>query len=95
MTTETLERPLPLPQAVNLRGLFWFALAVLSALPLFWYGFGGLAQAWAKPEYSHGPVIPLLSFYMFLHEMKAVPPPAAPVTSSSTGSMSSAFAYFR
>lgn len=90
MTTETLDQPsLPgsrLPvQGLNLRGLFWFALAVLSALPLFWYGLGGLAAAWAKPEYSHGPVIPLLSFYMFLHEMKAVPPPLRPVTDRGPG----------
>ncbi len=79
MTTGILDKPLPVPQAVNWRGLFWFALAILSALPLFWYGLAGLAEAWARPEYSHGPVIPLLSFYMFLHEMKAVPPAAAPV----------------
>jgi len=55
-------------------GLLWLAAAVLAALPLFGYGLAGLAGAWARPEYSHGPVIPLLSFYMFLHEMKAVPP---------------------
>ncbi len=80
MTTGLLDKPLAVPQAVNWRGLFWFALAILSALPLFWYGLTGLAEAWARPEYSHGPVIPLLSFYMFLHEMKAVPPASAPVT---------------
>ncbi len=55
-------------------GLLWLAAAVLSALPLFGFGLAGLAAAWTRPEYSHGPVIPLLSFYMFLHEMKAVPP---------------------
>ena len=26
------------------RGLFWFALAVVSTLPLFWFGFAGLAH---------------------------------------------------
>ena len=55
-------------------GLLWLAAAVLSPLPLFGFGLAGLAAAWTRPEYSHGPVIPLLSFYMFLHEMKAVPP---------------------
>ena len=55
-------------------GLLWLAAAVLAALPLFGFGLAGLAQAWTRPEYSHGPVIPLLSFYMFLHQMKAVPP---------------------
>ena len=54
-------------------------LACLATLPLFWFGLVGLADAWSRPEFSHGPVIPLLSFYMFLREMKAVPPPTAPV----------------
>jgi exosortase D (VPLPA-CTERM-specific) len=61
-------------------GVAWFALAIVSTLPLFWFGFTGLASEWAKPEFSHGPIIPLLSFYMFLREMKFVPPPAGPVT---------------
>ena len=56
-------------------GLFWFVLAVVSALPLFWLGLTGLATEWARPEFSHGPVIPVLSFYLFLREMKFVPPP--------------------
>ena len=34
----------------------------------------------SRPEYSHGPVIPLLSFYMFLREMRDVPPATGPVT---------------
>ena len=66
--------------ALNPRGVAWLALAVLSTLPLFWFGFAGLATEWTRPEFSHGPVIPVLSFYMFLREMKFVPPPAAPVT---------------
>jgi exosortase D (VPLPA-CTERM-specific) len=60
-------------------GLFWFILAVLATLPLFWIGLAGLATEWQRPEFSHGPVIPLLSFYMFLRELKAVPPAEAPV----------------
>jgi exosortase D (VPLPA-CTERM-specific) len=59
-------------------GPAWLALAALAALPLFALGFRGLAEAWARPEFSHGPVIPVLSFYLFLHELKAVPP--APAT---------------
>ena len=58
----------------NPAGVFWLAFAVLATLPLFGFGLSGLAAAWTRPEYSHGPVIPVLSFYMFLHEMKAVPP---------------------
>lgn len=66
--------------AVSPAGVLWFLLAIVSALPLFWLGLTGLASEWARPEYSHGPVIPVLSFYMFLREMKFVPPPSAPVT---------------
>ena len=61
-------------------GVAWLVLAVVATLPLFRFGLAGLAEAWSKPEFSHGPVIPLLSFYLFLREMKAVPPPAGPVT---------------
>ena len=61
-------------------GAAWLAFAIVGTLPLFWFGLAGLADAWARPEFSHGPVIPVLSFYMFLREMKAVPPPAQPVT---------------
>lgn len=64
---------------INRAGLFWFCLAIVSTLPLFWFGLSGLAEAWSRPEYSHGPVIPILSFYMFLREMKAVPPAGRPV----------------
>jgi exosortase D (VPLPA-CTERM-specific) len=81
--TTTSEAAGRLPQgsmAVNPMGLFWFALAILSTLPLFWFGFEGLAEAWSRPEFSHGPVIPVLSFYMFLRELKFVPPATAPVT---------------
>jgi exosortase D (VPLPA-CTERM-specific) len=66
--------------AVNPAGLAWLALAVISTLPLFWFGLAGLASEWSRPEFSHGPVIPILSFYMFLRELKDVPPEATPVT---------------
>jgi exosortase D (VPLPA-CTERM-specific) len=63
---------------LGLAGPAWLALAVLATLPLFGLGLRGLAEAWARPEFSHGPVIPVLSFYLFLHELKRVPPaPAA------------------
>ncbi len=79
MTTQALKGSLR-TRELNLAGLFWLALAVLSTLPIFWYGLSGLASAWARPEFSHGPVIPCLSFYMFLRELKEVPPAARPVT---------------
>ena len=61
-------------------GFVWFALAVLASIALFWIGFEALGVAWATPEYSHGPLIPLLSLYLFLRQLRATPPPAAPPT---------------
>ncbi len=58
-------------------GPAWLALAIVATLPLFGFGLRGLAEAWSQPEFSHGPVIPLLSFYLFLHELKKVPPAEA------------------
>ena len=82
ITVHSQERGGGLPGglALNPAGLAWFVLAIVSALPLFWLGLTGLATEWARPEYSHGPVIPVLCFYMFLREMKFVPPPVQPVT---------------
>lgn len=67
--------------ALNPIGLGWFALLVLSALPVFWLGFGSLAAAWSTAEYSHGPIIPLVSLYLFLRELRHEGPvdPRAPV----------------
>ncbi|NVO25243.1 VPLPA-CTERM-specific exosortase XrtD [Donghicola mangrovi] len=53
---------------------FWcFLLLTLSAIPIFWPGFVDLIQAWARPEYSHGPLIPLISLYLFLRELRTLP----------------------
>jgi len=68
-------------RAVNPAGLFWFILLVASALPVYWLGFGSLFNAWSTPEYSHGPLIPLISLYLFLRELRLAPtlPPGTPV----------------
>jgi len=67
--------------AANPLGLGWFTLLVLATLPVWWLGFGSLAAAWSTAEYSHGPIIPLVSLYLFLREMRHEGPvdPAAPV----------------
>lgn len=54
----------------NVRGLFWFSVLILTSLPVFWYGMTFLAQTWSTPEYSHGPLIPLISLYLFLRELR-------------------------
>ena len=61
-------------------GLVWFTALLLGSLPVFWMGFESLARAWATPEYSHGPLIPLISLYLFLRELRRSPPPDPVVT---------------
>jgi len=55
-------------------GLFWLLVAVLSAGVFFWDGLDALLVAWAKPEYSHGPLIPILSALLFLRQLREYPP---------------------
>ena len=64
----------------NRYGALWLILAVAASIPIFWSGFVSLGDAWLTPEYSHGPIIPLLSGYLFLRDMRKVPTPTEPVT---------------
>lgn len=82
MTTANLSRQspsLPRATAINPLGLGWFVLLIAAGLPIFWLGFVSLGRAWSTPEYSHGPLIPLISLYLFLRELRHSPP-AAPGT---------------
>ena len=63
--------------AVNPAGLFWLTLLVAASLPVFWIGIVSLGKAWSTPEYSHGPLIPLISLYLFLRELRHSPPAPA------------------
>jgi exosortase D (VPLPA-CTERM-specific) len=54
-------------------GLFWLAVACLGAAVFFWKGLDALFVAWQRPEYSHGPLIPILSLLLFLRQLKEVP----------------------
>lgn len=58
----------------NPAGLFWFTALVVTSLPIFWSGMVFLGQTWSTPEYSHGPLIPLISLYLFLRELRDIPP---------------------
>src|SRR6056297_3992357 len=62
-------------RTLNPAGLAWLILLLLGSIPIFWIGFVSLAEAWSTPEYSHGPLIPLISLYLFLREMRRLPPP--------------------
>ena len=58
---------------INLTGLFWFTALIVASIPIFWIGFTSLARAWSTAEYSHGPLIPLISLYLFLRELRHAP----------------------
>jgi exosortase D (VPLPA-CTERM-specific) len=54
-------------------GILWFLIAVIGAAFFFRDGLDALLEAWAQPEYSHGPLIPLLSGLLFLRQLKEIP----------------------
>lgn len=54
-------------------GLLWLLVAVFGAGVFFRDGIGALLEAWALPEYSHGPLIPVLSAFLFLKQLKDYP----------------------
>ncbi|WP_425041424.1 VPLPA-CTERM-specific exosortase XrtD [Primorskyibacter sp. S187A] len=66
--------------SANPIGFGWMALMVVATIPVFWLGFVSLGNAWVTPEYSHGPLIPIISLYLFLRELRMAPAfnPAAP-----------------
>jgi exosortase D (VPLPA-CTERM-specific) len=65
---------------VNSLGFGFFFLLLAASLPIFWFGFQSLIAAWSTAEYSHGPLIPMISLYLFLREMRKAPAMTEPVT---------------
>lgn len=51
------------------------ALWAAAAALLFAPGLAALAEAWATPEYSHGPLIPLISAWLLARGLQAAPAP--------------------
>ena len=62
----------------SLPGMLALAAAVLGAGLFFWPGTSALLEAWQLPEYSHGPLIPVLSGLLFLRQLKEWPPEPGP-----------------
>ena len=53
--------------------VLWIALAVAGLVAFHWDGLVSLADAWALPEYSHGPLIPLIAAWLMLRELRNRP----------------------
>lgn len=64
----------------SFQGLFWLGLLTLGAMVFFQEGIAELFRVWQLPEYSHGPLIPVLSALLFLRHLKSVPIDLTPVT---------------
>jgi len=54
-------------------GMFWLVVASIGAAIFFIDGVDALLAAWQLPEYSHGPLIPVLSAFLFLRQLKEYP----------------------
>ena len=54
-------------------GVFWLVLAIVAAGLFFSRGIEALLVAWQLPEYSHGPLIPVLSAFLFVKQLKEYP----------------------
>ncbi|MBB5723631.1 exosortase D (VPLPA-CTERM-specific) [Loktanella ponticola] len=59
---------------INLGGVGLLLALIVVALPVYWSGFAMLGAAWITPEYSHGPLIPAISLYLFLRERRLITP---------------------
>lgn len=55
------------------RGIFLISVASIGAAVFFIDGLEALLAAWELPEYSHGPLIPVLSALLFLRQLKDFP----------------------
>lgn len=61
-----------LPQ-INWGGVGLLIALIAVSVPIYASAFGLLGAAWITPEYSHGPLIPLISLYLFLREQRITP----------------------
>jgi exosortase D (VPLPA-CTERM-specific) len=59
-------------------GMIWLVIATVAAGFFFIDGLDALLEAWSLPEYSHGPLIPILSGLLFLRQLKEYPPKPGP-----------------
>ncbi len=51
------------------RAFPWIIVAAIGAIAFFWEGLISLGVSWARPEYSYGPMVPLITAYLTLREI--------------------------
>ncbi|WP_295536671.1 VPLPA-CTERM-specific exosortase XrtD [uncultured Thioclava sp.] len=59
-------------------GILGLGALTLACAPFFALGLQSLGAAWSTPEYSHGPLIPLISLYLFARELRHAPAHSSP-----------------
>ncbi|MBR28582.1 MAG: VPLPA-CTERM-specific exosortase XrtD [Rhodobacteraceae bacterium] len=69
-----------LSRPMNAGGLICLAIALIGGALFFLPGLETLAGAWQTPEYSHGPLIPLLSGFLLLRHLKTIPERPGPIS---------------
>ncbi len=75
-SSDIVGKPLPTRAfALNPLGLGLLVLLFAVSVPIFWIGLVSLVRAWSTPEYSHGWLIPIISLYLFLRELRTMPEP--------------------
>lgn len=52
------------------RGLLLATIFVISSCAIFYFGARDLVEVWMTPEYSHGWLIPVISAYLFLKDLR-------------------------
>ncbi|MFD1694348.1 VPLPA-CTERM-specific exosortase XrtD [Roseibium aestuarii] len=70
--SRTLSRPQGLAPLAG-KAWPWLLVACVGAAAFFWDGLISLGVAWARPEYSYGPIVPLITGYMTLREIHRRP----------------------
>jgi len=66
--------PALMPRMGAFSGILWLALAIIGMVVFYWIGLQSLFDAWEKPEYSHGYLIPVIAAGLFLRQMSLTPP---------------------
>lgn len=56
-----------------MRAIPWIIVASVGAAAFYWDGLISLGAAWSRPEYSYGPLVPLITLYMTLLEIHRHP----------------------
>lgn len=74
MSFTSIQDPVGSPFALTMiKGLLLLTIATFGAAVFFVDGVEALLAAWKLPEYSHGPLIPVLSALLFLRQLKEYP----------------------